>query len=226
MTASRAVHGNPPRRRPEIARGVGTPAKVSLRVAPVKVSVSEPRIRGRSVPNNRRKLSSQSGADDLELQSIIPSNPVGDGKERDRKNRGLPEVDPVTFGGCVAFSISGPRNEPAERDELRDRNESHQGQGPEEHRLGGTIRESPDRRRGCQLTSRPLSAPAGPSSLARSPASPWTRRRATTGNRMMAPFAPSLLSSRCHGRKARRSHVKPEAREEIGQRAMLILHAP
>jgi hypothetical protein len=44
-------------------------------------------------------------------------------------------------------------------------------------------------------------------------------------NPMMAPFAHSLSSSRCHGRKARRSHVKPEAREEICQRAVLMLHA-
>ena len=73
-----------------------------------------------------------------------------------------------------------------ERDELRDRNESPQGQGPEEHRLRGRSesRQSPDRRRGCQLTARPLSAPARPSSLARSPASPYGRggeRRLGTG---------------------------------------------
>src|SRR5207249_9427237 len=45
-----------------------------------------------------------------------------------------------------------------ERYELRDRNESPQGQGPEEHRLRGRSesRQSPDRRRGCQLTARPL----------------------------------------------------------------------
>jgi hypothetical protein len=32
-------------------------------------------------------------------------------KEGGRENGGLFEVDPVSFPGCVAFSISGPRNQ-------------------------------------------------------------------------------------------------------------------